>query len=124
MRLIDYESHNQLLPLVAKVCARNKLLGAFVKQLLNREKSEEEALREIEGLLQTGEISRAAEVKLNKFRYALPEQSAEKVPEKEASSKKSHGNAPIGFKPRKASKSEIARESKPSSECQPEQILR
>lgn len=44
VRLSDYESHNHLLPLIAKVCTRNKMLGAFVKQLLNREKNEEEVL--------------------------------------------------------------------------------
>lgn len=130
MRLSDYESHNHLLPLVAKVCARNKQLGALVKQLLNREKNEEEALQDIEALLQNGEISKAAEIKLNKFRYALPEESAEKgTSQKEASSKKGPSNAPIEFKPRKTSKTEIVRDNnteivRDSSEVKPaKQVL-
>jgi hypothetical protein len=40
-------------------------------------------LEEVTTLLQSGKINKFTEIKLNKFRYALPEQSNEKPPPKQ-----------------------------------------
>jgi hypothetical protein len=79
VQALECAETKDLLLLVARVCSKFKLLGRLLKELLNREKSEEEMLREILTLIEAGQINKFNEIKLNKFRYALPEYSNEKA---------------------------------------------
>jgi hypothetical protein len=47
-------------------------MGRLIKELLNRETTEEEILEKINLSIEKSEINAFTEIKLAKFRYALP----------------------------------------------------
>ena len=66
------EGKDLLAPL-ARLCSRHRLLGKMVKQLLNREQTEEQILEEISQQVASKRIVKANEIKLNRFKYMIPD---------------------------------------------------
>lgn len=66
-----------LLAPISKLCGRYKLLGRVVKELINGEKTEEQILQEMDQMVAVGKIKRANEIKLNKFKYLIPDSNSQ-----------------------------------------------
>lgn len=66
-----------LLAPISNLCGRYKLLGRVVKELINGEKTEEQILQEMDQMVAVGKIKRANEIKLNKFKYLIPDSNSQ-----------------------------------------------
>lgn len=75
IRNIEDLQQQDFLVYLGKACVKFKLMGRLIKELLNRETTEEEILEKINLSIEKSEINAFTEIKLAKFRYALPNQT-------------------------------------------------
>lgn len=59
--------------MLAKICKKYKLLGQILKELINRQKMEDQILEMIQAMSKRNQIKIVTEIKLNKFKYLIPD---------------------------------------------------